>query len=250
MAPITWAVIWSCSSKMSAKLAVEAIRPKMRTVRRFDELAGDAQTVAGLAHASFQDIAHTELAPNLAHVDRAALVGEGRVARDHEQRLAARQAGDDVLDQAVDEVLLLGIAAHVLKGQHGNRWLVGKRQSGMSVGRGDGHSRIRCGEPSSQPHPIRPERRGSAARYSSARVHPARANVGLEPASRPLRAWRARRRSHRAALRPPAGRRRSRHRRRGRRLPRSGRQDAGQSGTRCGVWVDRGWLRPWPAGTQ
>jgi hypothetical protein len=102
------------------------------TICRFDELADDAQTVTGLAHASFQNIAYAELAPNLAHVDRSPFVGEGRVACDHEQCLAVRQAGDDFLDQAVDEILLLGIAAHVLKGQHGNRWFVGQRRRPIS----------------------------------------------------------------------------------------------------------------------
>ena len=37
-------------------------------------------------------------------------------------------AGDDVLDHAVGEILLLGIAAHVLERQHGDRRLVGQWQ--------------------------------------------------------------------------------------------------------------------------
>ena len=36
------------------------------------------------------------------------LVGKTRIARDHEQPFDAREAGDDVLDHAVDEIFLLG----------------------------------------------------------------------------------------------------------------------------------------------
>ena len=57
-----------------------------------------------------------------------ALVGEARIAGDHEQRLEARQRGDDVLDHAVGEILLLGIAAHVLERQHGDGRLVGQSE--------------------------------------------------------------------------------------------------------------------------
>ena len=135
----------------------------MYTVCRFDELADDAQTVAGLAHASFQDIAYAELAPNLTHVDRSPFVGEGRVARDHEQGLAARQAGDDFLDQAVDEILLLGIAAHVLKGQHGNRWFVGQRRRPISRHRFAVVARSETGQSAA---PMRLEMPGSDVRYS------------------------------------------------------------------------------------
>ena len=72
--------------------AVEAIGPEMCAGRRVDELAGDAHPVAGLAHAAFEHVAHAELAADLLHVDGAALVGEARIARDHEQPADARQA--------------------------------------------------------------------------------------------------------------------------------------------------------------
>jgi hypothetical protein len=96
----------------------------MGAARRIDQLAGDAHAAAGLADASLQHVAHAELAADLADVRRLALVGEARIARDHEQRLDAREAGDDVLDHAVGEVFLLRIAAHVLERQDGNRRLV------------------------------------------------------------------------------------------------------------------------------
>jgi hypothetical protein len=75
---------------------------------------------AGLAQAAFEHVAHAQLAAHLLHVDRAALVGEARVARDHEQPAHARQRRDDVLHHPVDEVVLGGIAAEVEERQDGN----------------------------------------------------------------------------------------------------------------------------------
>ena len=43
-----------------------------------------------LAHAAFEDIAHAKLAADLPHVDRPALVGEARIAGDHEPTSNAR----------------------------------------------------------------------------------------------------------------------------------------------------------------
>ncbi len=106
--------------------AVEAVGPEMRARFRLDQLSGDAQPIARFAYAALQHIAHAEFAPDLPDVDRLALVGEARIARDHEQPLDARQPGDDVLDHAVDEIFLLRIATHILKRQHRDRGLVGK----------------------------------------------------------------------------------------------------------------------------
>jgi hypothetical protein len=48
--------------------------------------------------------------------------------RDDKQPLDARQAGDDVLDHAVDKIILLGIAAHIGEWQDGDRRTVGQCQ--------------------------------------------------------------------------------------------------------------------------
>ena len=102
----------------------------MRAGLGVDELRGDAHAVARLAHAAFEHIADAELASDLPHVDRLALVGEARIARDHEQPFDARQAGDDVLDHAVGEILLLRIAAHVLERQTAIEGLSGSASCG------------------------------------------------------------------------------------------------------------------------
>src|SRR5262249_49368000 len=90
--------------------AVETVGPQMRPARRLDELRRDAHAVGCFAHAAFEHISNTKLATDLLHVRRMALVGETRVARDHEQIAKTRQRRNDILDDAVREILLPGVA--------------------------------------------------------------------------------------------------------------------------------------------
>ncbi len=96
--------------------------------RAIDELRSDANAVAGFADAAFEDVAHAELAGDLLYIDGAALVGEAAVARDDEEPADSRQRRDDLLDHPVGEILLLGVAAQIGEGQHGDRRFVGERE--------------------------------------------------------------------------------------------------------------------------
>jgi hypothetical protein len=98
--------------------AIEPVGPQMRPCRCIDQLAGDANPVPGFSHAAFQHIADTQISRDLRDVHGATLVDEGRVAGDDDEFLETGERRDDVLDHAVGEVFLLGIAAHVLEGQH------------------------------------------------------------------------------------------------------------------------------------
>ena len=62
-----------------------------------------------------------ERARDFLDVHHLALEREGGVARDHEQRRDLRQIGDDVLGDAVAEIFLLRIAAHVDERKHADR---------------------------------------------------------------------------------------------------------------------------------
>src|SRR3974377_1009193 len=64
------------------EIAIETVRPNVRTVGSVDKLAGNAPAIAGLAHASFQHVAHAELAADLLHIDGLTLIGKTRVSRD------------------------------------------------------------------------------------------------------------------------------------------------------------------------
>ena len=110
------------------QLAIEPVGPEMPAAPGIDELGGDAYAIAGLADAALEHEPHAELAADLLHLDRLALVGEGGVPRDHEQAGDLRKIGDQVLGHAVAEILLLGIAAHVGEWQHGDRRLVRHRR--------------------------------------------------------------------------------------------------------------------------
>jgi len=114
--------------------AVEAVGPEMRVSFGLDQLRGDAHPPAGLANRTFEDIAHPQLAPDLLHFDGLALVGEARITGDHEQPADARKYRRDFLDHAVGEILLIGIAAHVLEWEDGDRRLVGEGQGSRRQG--------------------------------------------------------------------------------------------------------------------
>src|SRR5262249_51060228 len=86
------------------------------------------EPVRGLPDAALQHVVNAELSGDLPDVDSLSLVDEGGISRDDEQPAQARQGGDDFLDDAVREILLLWIAAHVLKGQNRNRGLARRRQ--------------------------------------------------------------------------------------------------------------------------
>ena len=90
---------------MCAPVAVSISWPVMRT------------RLAAL-HAAFEDVAHAQFLCHLLHVDRLALVGEGRIAGDDEEPRQSRDRRRDLLDHAVDEIFLLGISGHVLEWQH------------------------------------------------------------------------------------------------------------------------------------
>ncbi len=71
-------------------------------------------------------------------MNRAPLVGEGRVAGDHHEPALLRQRGKDVLADAVAEIVLRGITAHVLEGEHRDRGAVRHaRQGGPRFSRHD-----------------------------------------------------------------------------------------------------------------
>ncbi len=99
-----------------------------------------------LAHAAFKHISHTQLAPDLFHVNGTPLVGKTRIAGDDEQPAHARQRRYDLLHDAVGEILLLLVAAQILEGKHGDRRFGGQRQfDGNGRGRAIGIARRRSG---------------------------------------------------------------------------------------------------------
>jgi hypothetical protein len=89
----------------------------MVTRRSVDQLGGDANAVTRPAHASLDQIAHPQFPTDLLHGNGPPLVAEGGIARDDEEIPYAAQRGGDVFDHAVSEIILLGVAAHILERQ-------------------------------------------------------------------------------------------------------------------------------------
>src|SRR5262249_51626954 len=109
----------------------------MRAGGRLDQLPSDTDPLASFAYRAFEDIAHAELTPDLLHIDGLALVCKARIPSDHEEPADAAERGDDLLDHAIGEILLLGIAAHVREGQHRDRRLSGSAGPEPACGIGD-----------------------------------------------------------------------------------------------------------------
>jgi hypothetical protein len=127
--------------------AVEAVGPEMRAGTCVDQLRGDTHATPRFAHRAFEDIAHTQLAADLVDVEWLGFVCKARIAGDDEEPPDPREGGNDLLDDAVCEVFLLGIAAHVLEWHHRQRGLVRQRQPlARLYHRGSRHARYRRGE--------------------------------------------------------------------------------------------------------
>jgi len=67
------------------ELAVVSLRPEMTAGGDVVELSGDAHAIAFLAHAAFDHVTDAKGLADFLDVDGLALVGERRVARDHEE---------------------------------------------------------------------------------------------------------------------------------------------------------------------
>jgi hypothetical protein len=100
----------------------------MHAIVCIDQLRRDPNAIAAPANAALENISDAELLRRLADIDRTPFVDEAGIAGDHPQPCDFRQGGDDILDQAVAEILLLRIAAHVLEWQYNDGGFDRKRR--------------------------------------------------------------------------------------------------------------------------
>jgi hypothetical protein len=75
-----------------------------------DQLPGDADAIASLTNLTFEDVVNSEIPADLLYANRFSLVRKARIAGEDKEPSDARKRGDDLLDHAVDEVVLCGIA--------------------------------------------------------------------------------------------------------------------------------------------
>ena len=99
------------------EIAVVALGPDVIAVDAVDQLGGDAHAAAGFAHAAFQHVADLQLPRDLRDIDILALEWKAVLRAITDKRRDLGQIGDDVFADAVAEIFLLGIAAHIGEGQ-------------------------------------------------------------------------------------------------------------------------------------
>ncbi len=101
---------------MSSSLPVVRLGPQMLVGLGIDELRDDAHAVAGAAHAAVEQRRRRRaFAPISRRLCVALLERHDRGARDHLERADLREMRDDVLGDAVGEVLVLRIGAEVAR---------------------------------------------------------------------------------------------------------------------------------------
>jgi len=105
--------------------SLEPVCPYVCPGFRRDQLAGDAHAVSGPAYAPLEYVAHTQLASDLFDVNGLALVRKTRIAGDYEEGSHSRERGNNVVNYAISEVLLRGVAAQIDEGQHRDRRFIG-----------------------------------------------------------------------------------------------------------------------------
>src|SRR5215472_12018358 len=88
-----------------ADVAIVAFGPDMIARRGIDQLRRDAQPLDRFADAALDHISDAELAAETLHVDILTAVLKGRVPGDYEELTEPRQLGDDVLGDAVYDIL-------------------------------------------------------------------------------------------------------------------------------------------------
>src|ERR1700686_5392602 len=90
-------------SKEIRKPDVVALRPNLQAGRGIAQLRTYPKPLSGTPDAPVEDVAHAKVTPDLLHVDRLALIGEGRVAGRDEEPAKTRQARDNVLGKTICE---------------------------------------------------------------------------------------------------------------------------------------------------
>src|SRR5260370_42128886 len=106
----------------------------MFILSRLNQLSSYANPAASATHATFEHVTNAQFASDLLDIDGLAFVGKRGISGYDEERLKLRQTGNDVFDDSVREVFLLGIATHVLERQNGDGRLVWKGKQLSSIG--------------------------------------------------------------------------------------------------------------------
>ena len=87
---------------------------------RLDQLCGQPHSIAGPPHAALENIAAAQFACELPHINRLSFVNKARIASDDGEPLDPGKSGNDILYDAVGEIFLFRVTAHVGERKHGD----------------------------------------------------------------------------------------------------------------------------------
>src|SRR4051812_13955340 len=107
-----------------SEFPVETIRPQPVFCSGFNQLRSHPNATRSFPHATFQDIANTELRCDIRNTQRIRLVIERGTLCDYEKIAGAGQERNNVLAHTIGKIFLLRVTTHVLERQHGDGWLV------------------------------------------------------------------------------------------------------------------------------
>src|SRR5208283_2838603 len=77
------------------------LSPQIGVGFRIDQLYGNTDSIARLAHAALKHVANTKFIRHLLNSDRLILVGKSRVAGGHRQPFDTRESSDDLIYHAI-----------------------------------------------------------------------------------------------------------------------------------------------------
>src|SRR5437868_1802437 len=113
------------------QFAVIRLGPEMVTVPYTDQLGHDPQRVAVAAYTPLENSADAELLADLADADILSFEGECRSARGNMEPFDVGQRVDDLLSDAIGEIFVARLPAHIYERQYGNRGRRGPRNGGL-----------------------------------------------------------------------------------------------------------------------
>src|SRR4029078_4137319 len=134
-------------SENVCRIPVVPLRPKVTARACIDQLSGDSKCPADFAHTTLDNMTDAQMSADIDCGTGAGSPVECGVAGKHRYRLETGEVGDDIFGDAVRQILLLRIAAHICERQNRNRGCV-CRASGIS-----GHHGRLIGD-SINPYPI------------------------------------------------------------------------------------------------
>src|SRR4029453_12341085 len=105
------------------QITIIALRPQGMPGDGINKLGSDTDLITDLPDTSLQDISHAQLAAYVRDLNRPVLVRERRITRNHGKLTDLPEIRDYIVSDAVGEVLLLRVVAHVRERKHRDKRL-------------------------------------------------------------------------------------------------------------------------------